>query len=119
MVRAAILRLGALVLVSGLTGSVAFAQDEPDCANATAQQDVNYCLALANQDIGKQLQAAYEAELANAEEGYAEVPENLAKVVDALKVSQAAFVTYMKNQCASEGYMALAARWNPSSMGNA
>lgn len=77
------------------------------CQHATAQQDVNFCIALKASAIGAELESTFLAEIAHEKDRLASDPESLGKVLDALQAGHSAWQVYARNQCASEGYMAM------------
>ena len=84
-------------LVAGLllaAGSAAAAEDEVDCNNAMAQQDMNHCAYLDYEAADAELNAAWKDARKTAKDLDAELSDDLKGADKALLAAQRAWITY-------------------------
>jgi uncharacterized protein YecT (DUF1311 family) len=101
------------VLAAPLLASPALADDETDCQNAMAQQDMNYC---ANKDFEKadaELNEVWKQAKKAAEESDAEQSEDLKGAAKVLLDSQRGWLAYRDGKCVLEGFAARGGSMEP------
>lgn len=79
-----------------------------------------FCRTMGYKDLGKRVEAAYQAQVANLKTMYDE-PANAEKLkheLDILEASQKNWERYAANECAAEGYMAWGGTLEPKLVGD-
>ena len=84
----------------------AFAQDDIDCNNAVAQQDMNYCAAKDFETADAELNAVWKDAKATAKEMDAEFDEPMKGAEKALVAGQRGWIAYRDGQCELAGWEA-------------
>ncbi|MCB6176838.1 lysozyme inhibitor LprI family protein [Rhodobacter sp. Har01] len=92
-----------LLLCLALFALPAAAQDI-DCANAMAQQELNWCAEQDWQRADAALNAAYKAALALLQRWDADLPEAERGGAQALREAQRAWITFRDKACEAEGF---------------
>jgi uncharacterized protein YecT (DUF1311 family) len=95
--------LAAFVLVFA-AASPAAAQDEIDCENAMAQQDMNACEAKDYEAADAELNAVWKQARGAAKDLDAELSEDLKGAEDALIAGQRGWIAYRDGQCELKGF---------------
>jgi len=105
-------RLAALVLLF-VTASPAGAEDEIDCNNAMAQQDMNVCEAKDYEAADAELNAVWKEARAMAKDLDAELSEDLKGVEKAQLAGQRGWIAYRDDQCDLAGFEARGGSMEP------
>ena len=106
------LHLAALVLVLAAASPVA-AQDEIDCENAMAQQDMNACAAKDYEAADAELNAVWKEARGGAKDLDAEFSQELKGAEDALVAAQRGWIAYRDGQCDLAGFEARGGSMEP------
>ena len=93
--------------------SPAAAQDEIDCDNAMAQQDMNACAAKDYEAADAELNAVWKEARAVAKDLDAEFSEDLKGADDALLAAQRGWIAYRDGQCDLAGFEARGGSMEP------
>jgi uncharacterized protein YecT (DUF1311 family) len=91
----------------------AFAQDDVDCENPIAQQDMNYCEAQAYEAADADLNVAWREARAAAKETDASLPDDLKGADEALLAGQRGWLAYRDGQCKLSGFEARGGSMEP------
>ena len=83
--------------------SIAAADDDVDCNNAMAQQDMNHCAYLDYEAADAELNAVWKEARKAAKELDAELSDDLKGADKALLAAQRAWITYRDSQCELAG----------------
>lgn len=83
-----------------------FAQDDIDCNNAMAQQDMNYCAAKDFETADAELNAVWKEAKATAKEMDAAFDEPMKGAEEALIAGQRGWIAYRDGQCELAGWEA-------------
>ena len=105
-------QLAALALAF-IVGSPAAAQDEIDCENAMAQQDMNACAAKDYEAADAELNAVWKEARSTAKDLDAELSEDLKGAEKALLAGQRGWIAYGDGQCDLAGFEARGGSMEP------
>ena len=86
--------------------SIAAADDDVDCNNAMAQQDMNHCAYLDYEAADAELNAAWKDVRKTAKDLDAELSDDLKGADKALLAAQRAWISYRDSQCELSGFEA-------------
>jgi uncharacterized protein YecT (DUF1311 family) len=89
------------------------AQDDIDCANAMAQQEMNICAQRDFEAADTELNAVWKDARAAAKDADAEQPDDLKGADDSLLAAQRGWLTYREAQCKLAGFEARGGSMEP------
>lgn len=99
-------------------GAFVYRSQCPDPMNLV-ESEAYFCRTMGYKDLGKRVEAAYQAQVANLKAQYtkSEGAENLKQELAVLEAGQKAWEIYAANQCSAEGYMAWHGTLEPQLVG--
>jgi uncharacterized protein YecT (DUF1311 family) len=100
-------------LISTLSYPVFAQNDQIDCANATAQADMNICAARDYEAADKELNAVWKEAHAAAKETDADQPKEWKGAEKALLAGQRGWIAYRDGQCELAGFEARGGSMEP------
>ena len=101
---AAVPTSSALALLLLCASALPGAAETPDCANAMAQQEMNFCAQREWQEADVELNAAYKQVMAAMKAMDADLPPDLQGAEDALRTAQRAWIEYRDGNCTAAGF---------------
>jgi len=105
--------LVAMLLLAVVAAAPATAQDEVDCNNQMAQQDMNYCAAKDYEAADAELNTVWKQARTVAKDLDAELSDDLKGADKALLAGQRGWITYRDGQCELAGFEARGGSMEP------